>query len=343
MLDDLKYIDQLDVSDALGIAEKQYTQLQIQFEIPDLKGDYNNIVVAGMGGSALAAQMSTSWPGYEVPFEVCRNYVIPSYVSSKTLFIASSYSGNTEETVEAMGHAESAGAKIVVIASGGKLMSRAIEKNYPYAKLPVGYQPRHAVLFNFKALMDIMISAGMVEAALVNKEIERSADFLRLAPETWRSTVPTSQNHPKQIALELAGKSPVIYGGPLMYPAVYKWKISFNENAKTVAWCNQIPEFNHNEFMGWTSHPIDKPYGVIDLRSSFEHSRVQKRFEITERMLSGKRPAAIVIDTEGDTILQQLLWVSALGDFVSLYLALLNGLDPTPVYLIEKFKASLDG
>jgi glucose/mannose-6-phosphate isomerase len=138
------------------------------------------------------------------------------------------------------------------------------------------------------------------------------------------------------------GKSVVMYSGPKLFPAANKWKICFNENAKNVAWCNQFPEFNHNEFMGWTSHPTDKPYGVVELRSNLEHPRVQKRFVVTERLLSGKRPAPNVVDVQGETLIQQLLWASTLGDFVSLYVALLNGLNPTPVDLIEAFKAALD-
>jgi glucose/mannose-6-phosphate isomerase len=116
MLDDLKYIHQRDAQDALGIAEKQWQQLQHHFEVPALTGDFNNIVYAGMGGSALAALMSQSWPGYKVPFEVCRSYTVPNYVNERTLFIACSYSGNTEETLEATKQAEARGAKVVVIA-----------------------------------------------------------------------------------------------------------------------------------------------------------------------------------------------------------------------------------
>jgi len=130
----------------------------------------------------------------------------------------------------------------------------------------------------------------------------------------------------------------VVYSGPLLSPAGYKWKININENAKQVAWCNQLPEFNHNEFLGWTQQPVQKPYAVIDLRSNLENARIQKRFEVTERLLSGKRPAPIVVQAKGDNILQQLLWTITLGDYISVYLALLNNLDPTPVDLIEKFK-----
>jgi len=342
MLDDLKYIHQRDGQDALGIAEKQWQQLQINFDIPPLEGKFTNIVFAGMGGSALSALLSTTWPGHKLPFEVCRNYTIPLYVSANTLFIASSYSGNTEETLEAMGQAADQGAKIAVITSGGALAKHAEEKGYPLAQLPSGYQPRHAVLVSFKALLDILGAAGLVNRQQIDDTLQSSTQFLQNATAQWRPDVATKTNRAKDIARHLAGKSPVIYAGPLMFPAAYKWKISFNENAKNIAWCNQLPEFSHNEFIGWNSHPIDKPYGVVDLRSSFEHSRVQKRFEITERMLSGKRPHPIVVQAEGSTVLQHLLWLVALGDFVSIYLALINGINPTPVDLIEKFKTELN-
>src|SRR5690606_17983945 len=118
-------------------------------------------------------------------------------------------------------------------------------------------------------------------------------------------------------------------------------KINFNENAKNLAFYNQFPEFNHNEFLGWTSHPVEKPFAPIELTSSLEHERVNKRFEITNRLLSGQMPEAKVIEAKGSTELEQLLWTILLGDFVSLYLALINGLNPTPVDLIEKLKAEL--
>ena len=115
-----------------------------------------------------------------------------------------------------------------------------------------------------------------------------------------------------------------------------------NENAKNVAWCNQLPEFNHNEFVGWSSHPTEKPYAVVDLRSQLEHPRVRKRFEVTERLLSGKRASPQIVNVVGENLIQQLLWAASMGDFVSLYLALLNGLNPTPVDLVERFKKELD-
>lgn len=341
MLDDLKYIHQKDAQDALGIAEKQWQQLAHTFDVPDLTFPIENIVYSGMGGSALAARLSQTWPGYSVPFEIVTNYHIPAYVSEKTLFIASSYSGNTEETLSALKEAEGAKAHIIVIAGGGKLEEIATQNGYTFVKLPQASQPRFATLYNFKALVTILEKANFVKESGAEAAINETAEFIQKESQNWLPTVAAKQNLAKQIALDSIGRSMVIYGGPLMYPAAYKWKISFNENAKNVAWAGQYPEFSHNEFIGWTSHPVDKPYTVIDLRSNLEHPQIQKRFTVTERLLSGKRPHPIVVDIQGETVLEQLLYSVVLGDFVSIYTALLNGLNPTPVDLIEKMKAEL--
>ena len=342
MLDDLKYIHQRDGQDALGIAEKQWQQLGHSFDTPKIEGAFENIVYAGMGGSALAALVSQSWPGYSVPFEVSRQYHVPGYTSDKTLFIAASYSGNTEETLSAVAEAEDKSAKIVVIAGGGKLQELAEQKSYPFLPLPKAAQPRYAVLYNLKALIVILEAAGLINAADATKEFEQTADFLKQSVQSWLPTVPEAQNPAKKLAMELAGKSGVVYAGPILSPAAYKWKISFNENAKNVAWWGEYPEFNHNEFIGWSSHPVDKPYAVVDLRSSFEHPRIQKRFELSDRLLSGKRPAAHVVQAQGETLLEHLLWTINFGDFVTIYLALLNNVNPAPVELVEKFKKALD-
>lgn len=342
MIDDLKYIHQKDGQDALGVAEKQWQQLAHSYTV-SWQGAHaskiENIVFAGMGGSALAALLSTTWPAYDMPFEIVRTYDIPAYVGPNTLFIASSYSGNTEETLSALDQAGQKDAQIAIISSGGALLERAEKRGYPVATLPTGLQPRYATLYNYKALATILDAAGITQNAA--ETLESQAEFLQHAVEQWRPDVPSKQNIAKQIALDVVGKSPVVYAGPLLFPAAYKWKISFNENAKNIAWCNQLPEFNHNEFLGWSSHPVDKPYAVIDLRSSLDHPQVQKRFDITAKLLSGKRPQPITVEAEGKDILEQLLWTVVLGDFVSLYTALLNGLNPTPVDLIEKLKKEL--
>lgn len=344
MLDDLKYIHEKDVQDALGIASKQPEQLLKDFTISNWKAQKNQfetIVYAGMGGSALAALLSVSWPGYSVPFEVSRQYNIPDYVSPKTLFIASSYSGNTEETLSALAQAEKKKAVIVVIAGGGKLQEIAEQKGYTFIQLPKAEQPRFAVFYNLKAVVQLMAKTGL----FIDKNAER--DLAVIVPALEKSitsllpTVPTAKNPAKKLALELMGKSIVIYAGPLLAPAAYKWKISCNENAKNVAWQGTLPEFNHNEFIGWSSHPTHKPYAIIDLRTNLDHPQVQKRFEISERLLSGMRPAPHTVQAEGDTLIEQLLWTVILGDFVTLYLGILNGLNPTPVELVEKLKKEL--
>jgi len=343
MLDDLKLIHERDAQDALGIAEKQGQQLIYNF-LPDPKITLDhvyNIVYTGMGGSALAAMFVHTWPLIKEPFEIVRDYQLPEYVDKDTLVIVSSYSGNTEETLSSLADAESRGANIVVISSGGKLSEIAQHKGYPLYCIPKDYQPRYAVLYCFKALVDLLSKVNLVGTDDRSGSLKQASDFIDNAVKSWRPDVITSQNYAKQLALDIVGKSVVIYAGPKLYPAAYKWKISFNENAKNIAWCNQYPEFNHNEFLGWTSQPLEKPYAVVDLRSKLESQQVQKRFEISERLLSGRRPAPLVVEAEGQTILEQMLWVVALGDFVSIYTAILNGLNPSPVDLIEKFKKQL--
>lgn len=342
MLDDLKMIHERDGQDTLGIAEKTWQQLGAEFVYEPAfskTADITNVVYAGMGGSALAALLAQTWPGVPVPFEVVRNYDIPTYVGPGTLFIACSYSGNTEETVEAIAQAEEKGAQIAVITGGGKLADIARTKNYSLTLLPKVEQPRYAVFYNLKAFVVLLAQADLLTKD--QAELTRAGEFLREKVQAWLPTVPTANNPAKQIALECIGKSIVMYGGPRFAPVAYKWKISFNENAKQVAWMGQYPEFNHNEFIGWSKQPVTKPYAVIDLRSSLEHPRVQKRFEVSEQLLSGLRPSPIIVQAEGATLLEQLLWTVNFGDFVTLYTALLNGLNPAPVELVERFKQEL--
>lgn len=342
MLDDLKYISNLDKADALGIAEKQWQQLEYEFAVPQQENDVENIVFAGMGGSALSALISKSWTFYSKPFEIIRNYDIPSYVSDKTYFIASSYSGNTEETISALEQAENKGAKLAVITSGGQLAEIARQKNIPLVIIPKAEQPRYAVFYSLKALVSLIDSAGLLTNDKAYEQLDQTANYLQEAVKAWLPTVNAKDNLAKQIALDVVGNSAVIYAGPKMAPAAYKWKISFNENAKHVAWYNQYPEFNHNEFMGWTKQPVQKPYTVIDLISNLEHPRIVKRFDVSKRLLSGKRPEPLIVQIQGKDLLQQLLWTINLGDFATIYTALANNIDPAPVELIERLKASLD-
>jgi glucose/mannose-6-phosphate isomerase len=341
MLDDLKMIHQQDAQDALGIAEKQWQQLLHDYGVtpPKFTG-ITNVVLAGMGGSALPAVFLRSWPGTLVPFEIVRDYNLPDYVDDRTLFISSSYSGNTEETLAALSEAETKKAQIVVISAGGKLADQAQQKDYPLFAIPDGIQPRMCSFYFLAAFIQILEPLGLIAAGKLD-ELQATAKWLKDQTAPWKANVPTKANPAKRLALELIGKSVVVYSGPKLFPAANKWKICLNENAKNVAWVNQYPEFNHNEFIGWSSHPVQKPYAVVEIRSELENERVQKRFVISERLLSGKRPAPQVVEPQGESLIQQLLWTSNFGDFISLYVALLNGLNPTPVDLVEKLKELL--
>jgi len=344
MQDDLKYIHEKDAQDSLGIAGKQWQQLTHNYDLPPIDKTFQNVVHAGMGGSALWALLSTGWPGYTIPFEVTRGYDIPAYVNDKTLFIASSYSGNTEETLSSLAQAEARKAFIVVIASGGKLFEHAKARKYPLIELPKIDKPRYGALYGLRGLVVLGEQLGILAEPDAARELAYVSKFLKLSLDGWRADVPTAQNTAKQLAQELIGKSIVIYGGPLLATAAHKWKISFNENSKNIAWEYAFPEFNHNEFTGWTSHPVDKPYAVVYLLSSFDNDRIKKRFDLSDKLLSGRWPSPHRVHAQGESKLQQLLWTVALGDFVSLYVALLNGLSPIDTGdndIIEKFKKEL--
>lgn len=340
MLDDMNLLKQRDPQDALSVAEHQTDYFNRLFNAHFTPANQvHNIVWAGMGGSALPAVIVQSWPRTTVPFEITRDYDIPAYVNENTLFIASSYSGNTEETLSALDKAEAQNAQIVIVAAGGKLADRAQENGYPLFEIPAGIQPRMATFYFVNAFCKIVKDLNVLEADA--QELDAVGEWLRQEVMQWRKEVPLAENPAKQIATQLVGKTVIMYAGAKMFPAANKWKICFNENAKNTSWANYYPEFNHNEFIGWSSHPVEKPFAVVEIRSSLEHERTQKRFEVSERLLSGMRPAPIVITPKGETLLQQLAWSFAFGDFVSIYLGILNGVNPTPVELVEKLKIEL--
>lgn len=344
MLDDLKYITTVDKSDALGFIAKQPEQLRYQFgfqyDTPEERPIYN-IVFSGMGGSSLVAELVHTWPKLEKPFVVSKNYDLPEWVNQNTLVICASYSGNTEETLESLDQALAKGAQVVVLAHGGKLLERAKQELLPYAEIPQCTQPRTGILYMYRAVVEIFIAARLIPEATLS-ELESVIEPLETACQQWAPEVLLKDNYAKQLAEQMEGKTAIIYGGALTYPAAYKWKINVNENAKNTAWCNQLPEFNHNEFLGWSSHPVEKPFAVLDLISSFEHPRTLKRFEVTDRLLSGKRPKAISIEAAGNSVLEQMLYLVLLGDFATAYLGILNNVDPSPVDLVEKFKKELN-
>lgn len=345
MLDNANILKQRDPQNYLGFVGMQPEQLAHDFGVSTTHFSgyrpIENVVFVGMGGSAQVAELATTWPNLSVPFVIWRDYGLPQFVNRNTLVICSSYSGNTEETLSALERAKEVGAYIAVIAHGGKLKDLAKKRGYVLAEVPLCPQPRVAIFYEYRALVELLIAAGLAP----NHDIKDLVDLvvpLQQAVEEWEADVPTAKNPAKRLAEHLVGKTLVVYAGPLMYPAALKWKMGANENAKNTAWVGRYPDFNHTEFIGWSSHPVEKPFAVIDLMSHFEHTRTQKRMVLSDRMLSGLRPKAIQLQAPGSSALEHMLHYVLLGDFVTSYLAVLNGVNPTPVALVEKFKKELN-
>lgn len=342
MLDSLQKITELDTSNALDLVLHSPQQLRhdFQYHSQDVH-PYTNIVFAGMGGSSLQAEFIPTYPGTTVPFEIVKDYTLPSYVNQQTLLILASYSGNTEETLSVARQAVNTGAKIITMAAGGALQEWAVQQGCDFIQIPRAVQPRMAVLYGYRALVEVLVAHKVSADPDALSELEKAVPEIERAIASYAKEIPTEQNYAKQLALDMVGKTPIIYAGKELYPAAYKWKIGANENAKNTAWCGILPEFNHNEFIGWSSHPVEKPFYVIDLRSSFEHERVGLRFEITDRLLSGMRPKAHEVHAVGESLVEQLVYTVLLGDFATIYLGILNGKDPSPVVLVEKLKQEL--
>lgn len=341
LLDNQNAIAQRDTQDALSLASNTAGQVAHNFGfVPAEHGEILNVVFAGMGGSALQAEFVRTFPELKVPYVITKDYNLPAFVGEKTLVIVASYSGNTEETLSCLAQAREKGAVIVVNTGGGKLEAAAADYNLPLIVIPKAVQPRMAVFYSYRALVEVLIAYSLVENDVLEM-LEQSSAHLQTHVSNWVKDIPTEHNYAKQLALELMGKTPIVYSGPKMAAAAYKWKIGFNESSKNTSWYGVYPEFNHNEFIGWSSHPIEKPFAPLDLISSFEHPRTQERFTVSDRLLSGMRPKSIRIEAQGSNELEHMLYLTLLGDFVSIYLGILNGVDPSPVELVERLKKEL--
>lgn len=345
MLDDINILNQRDPGRVLAKADDLYIQVDEAMTVEPVatKGaDIRNIIIAGMGGSSLAADTlkALMYDRLDMPYEVVKDYNLPAYTGEHTLVIVSSHSGNTEEAVSCYKQAIERGCQVGAIASGGQLLDLAHEAKVPFVAMRGDTQPRMAMIMNLRAMLLMLGSFGFNTHDLC-EEMAESREWLRTETESWSRESSTDSNYAKQLALLSVGKTPVFYGGPLTAAIAYKWKISWNENAKNLSFCNQYPEFSHNEFIGWSSHPVEKPFVVFDIISDHESIRIIERMELSDRLLSGMRPKAHQIRLQGATLMQQLLWGSVLADYVSIYVALLNGVNPEPVELIEKFKQQL--
>lgn len=345
MLDDRNVLKQRDPDGTLELVMNMYQSLDWQPELAAAEHDgreITRVVVAGMGGSALAAELirPIALREFAVSFEIVKGYDLPHYTDANTLVFLVSHSGNTEETLECYKQARECGAQLAVITAGGKLGEKAANDAVVHALVPAGAQPRMSIFYHLKAMLRLLEHFGVCGAGYAH-ELEQARQWLGEESVRWHPDVPVQDNFAKQLALIAVGKTPVIYGGPMTATFAYKWKISWNENAKNVAFCGQYPEFNHNEFIGWSSHPIEKPFVVFDLRSHFERPRIVERMELSDRLLSGMRPKTNPIEIPGDTYWKHAVWACTLADATSCYVGLLNGVNPAPVELVEKFKKEL--
>jgi len=299
--------------------------------------DIRNIVIAGMGGSGIGANLveSLTFGRIPIPITVCKSYNIPQFVSPHTLFIACSYSGNAEETVAALNKALLKRAQVIAISSGGKLLDICKEYNLHYIQLPSGSEsPRAMLAFNMIALLYVLYHTNLIGAAFI-KETENAIEFLDRGEKGIQSEA-------ELIAKKLKGKLPVIYCDNRLYAMALRFQQQLNENAKQLAHVNTFPEMNHNELEGWRFPeallPMLQP---IYLYSDHDHERVEKRMEICRDILEKKSNSIIDIVAEGASLLEQYFYLIHLTDWVSFYLAKENGVDPDPVESINFLRTEL--
>ena len=349
-LDNIEKIRDLDKS---GMYDKIYDfpeQMEQALEIGQeididgrKSGKIENIIVAGMGGSAIGGDLVRSYlnDSLTVPFFVCRNYSLPGFANNKTLVIISSYSGNTEETLAAMQEAIEKGCSVICLTSGGKIGQLAQKRGFACGILPPGYPPRAALGFSFVPLLMIMSKLGLCPDP--QSDLAEVAAGLKSYRARYSMETIADQNPAKKLAEKLHGRIPVIYSGPERLDAVAtRWKGQICENAEMPAFCNVFPEFNHNELVGWhILGDFRKSAIVVYLRDNDDHGRIKTRMEIVREVLTREKIEIVDIFSQGDFVLGRMFSLIQLGDFASYYLAILNNVDPTPVKVIDYLKDRL--
>jgi glucose/mannose-6-phosphate isomerase len=276
-----------------------------------------------------------------VPMAVIRGYSLPAYVGINTLMIAVSYSGNTEETFSAFRQGLDAGAMGYVITGGGQLDDLAESLNIPRVRVPKGLPPRCSLGYLFIPVLLALDETGLI--SLPGRDLQEAIQLTDKLRKSYAPDCPREENPAKQLALELQGSVPVIYGSlGTTETAALRWKTQFNENSKAYATYNILPEMNHNEIVGWDALPeLSTKTAAIFLRDSNEHPSVNARMEISSSILQEKGLTVYQFWSQGESPLARLLSLIYLGDYTSYYLALLNEIDPTPVDMIDELKRKL--
>jgi glucose/mannose-6-phosphate isomerase len=345
-LDDPTRIAAVDRSGMLGAVAGLGGQLRRGFEAgrgtPVPQNDHTAIVVCGMGGSGIAGDVVRGLLADRLncPIVVSKGYGLPRFCGPKTLLLAVSYSGNTEETVAAYEEAASRECRTVSVSAGGRLRELAEVRNGFHVELPADApMPRAALGYLVGAVLGFVDhSYGWSD---LFTDVSATARYLdELAPR-WNPARPTERNEAKALAEWLVGRTPVIWGSEgLLEPVALRWKNQMNENAKVPAFWSLLPELDHNEVEGWSSDTAQE-FAVIALRHPGEHPRVAERFALTVELASEAGLDAREVRAEGDGPLEWLFSQTLLGDFVSTYLAIIRGVDPTPVPALTGLKERL--
>jgi len=306
------------------------------------KRKYKNVVFMGLGGSAIGADLIRSYVVDEckIPITVVRDYVVPAFVGEGSLVIAGSYSGNTEETLSMYEMAKKEKADVVVISSGGKISEKALSNKDLVISIPGGFPPRCALGYSFIPPLVLLSKLKIIKNKM--SEIEDAISDLRKLGR-YELNSEKSINQAKKIALMVYGKFPVIYAANWHMDVVaVRWRGQLAENSKSLASHHVYPEMNHNEIVGWCQpKDIIKGFIILNLRDKDEHKRVKTRIKVTASILKKAKFQVVDIESHGTNLLSRMLSLIHIGDFVSLYLAVLYGINPTPVERISYLKSEL--
>ncbi len=286
----------------------------------------NNVVVCGMGGSGIAGDVLGACCFHaNIPITVVKGYELPSFVNAHTLVFAVSYSGNTQETLQAYADAVKKNAQIIAITSGGTLAEICPKK----ILVPDGLQPRAALGYLFFPMLGVLANAKIVSFS--ESEIKEMLSLLA-KPDDFKHAG-------KSLAQKIGEKIPLIYSSAALGVCGYRWKCQFNENSKSMAFANVLSEMNHNEIVGFQTIGREQ-FIAIFLRDAGESDEMKKRFDATKKIVSTKIETQEVY-SKGHSLLARLFSLIYLGDFTSYYLALHKNIDPTPIPVIEHLKKEL--
>ncbi len=327
-----------------GLPDQFRESMQQPVLLPDsYRIGYQNIVITGLGGSAIGGDILRNYGMQKasIPIIVNRDYTMPAFTGENTLVLAVSYSGNTEETLSAYEQSRQKGAKIIVVSSGGKLTELAQRDGNSVVTVPGGLSPRAATGYLFAPLALILEELGIL--AGVKAELKETADILEELRADIEPGIEFATNAAKRIAREMKGRIPLIWGSAAHTDiAALRWKAQINENAKAMAFHNAFPELNHNEIVGFQM-PAEllSSLLVVILRDPEDHSRVHERMAITKSIIEGKVYNVLEIEPCGVSFLSNFYSLVYVGDYVSYYLALEYGINPTPVETIDYLKAEL--